>query len=119
MDDLDPLVVICPIQYQCLELSLETGLEALAGLKGLRDLKIANMDHTMGAQEIEWMVRKGVWPKLELIEGVSNGTIVTPLTNLNHTSTTATVAKAEDNPAEWLRRHRHTVAVNGDRAWSR
>lgn len=69
MDDLDPLVVIlvvvCPIQYQCLKLSLETGLEALAGLKGLRDLKIANM----GAQEIGWMVREGVWPKLELNRG--------------------------------------------------
>ncbi|KAF9205456.1 hypothetical protein BGZ59_000455 [Podila verticillata] len=60
MDDLDPLVVICSIQYRCLELSHETGLEALAGLKGLRDLKIANMDHTMGAQEIGWMVREGV-----------------------------------------------------------
>jgi len=65
------------------------------------------------------MVHEGVWPKLERIEYVSNGNILAPLGNLGPTSATATVVKADDNPAEWLRRRRHTVAVNEKNTKSR
>ncbi|KAG0037487.1 hypothetical protein BGZ82_002442 [Podila clonocystis] len=123
-DDVDRLVDVTPIQHQCLELSLETGLQALADLKELRQLKIQRMDHAMAAQEIEWMIRKGVWPKLRLIDGVADETVWTPLgkaprkslATANHWYLKAKFwmdwATARDNPAEWLRRQRPNLVVN-------
>lgn len=126
VDILEPTVLVNPIQYQCLELSLDTGLQELARLKGLRELVINNMDHTMGAQEIEWMVREHVWPKLKRIDGVNNGTVRTPLRNTARRWMAVTVASnlylqtkfwmgwatAWDNPIEWLRRQRPSLTVN-------
>lgn len=126
VDILEPTVLVNPIQYQCLELSLDTGLQELAHLRGLRELVVSNMDHMMGAQEIEWMVREGVWPKLKRIEGVNNGTVRTPVRNATRRSVAVTTANnlflqtkfwmgwatAKDNPVEWLRRQRPNLAVN-------
>ncbi|KAF9958064.1 hypothetical protein BGZ72_000929 [Mortierella alpina] len=55
-------------QYQCLELSLDSGLGLLSELKELRSLNVARMSHRIGIAELEWMHVN--WPKLETIEGL-------------------------------------------------
>jgi hypothetical protein len=55
-------------QKNCLEFSLDSGLELLEGLKSLRVLNVARMNHRIGLSEVQWMCRS--WPKLRMIEGL-------------------------------------------------
>ena len=56
-------------QYDCLEMSLESGLEKLSGLKSLKELSIVNLVTTkIGIKEVQWMVEN--WPKLNTIYGL-------------------------------------------------
>ncbi|KAG0284739.1 hypothetical protein BGZ96_010911 [Linnemannia gamsii] len=54
------------INYQCLEFSLESGLELLGGLKELRMLDVKSTAHRIGVAELEWMHVN--WPKLKEIK---------------------------------------------------
>ncbi|KAG0257331.1 hypothetical protein DFQ27_005200 [Actinomortierella ambigua] len=42
-------------QRNCLEMTLESGLDELAGLKSLEFLDVHHMDHRIGLPELEWM----------------------------------------------------------------
>ncbi|KAF9170549.1 hypothetical protein BGX20_008821 [Mortierella sp. AD010] len=55
-------------QSSCLELSLETGLRFMSGLKRLRILKVTRMDHRIGLKELQWMCES--WPKLKEVKGL-------------------------------------------------
>ncbi|KAF9214857.1 hypothetical protein BGZ59_002847 [Podila verticillata] len=55
-------------QEDCLQLTLESGLEILGGLKNLKGLNVAHMEHSMGVAEVQWMVK--TWPKLKSICGL-------------------------------------------------
>ncbi|KAG0243218.1 hypothetical protein BGX31_011027 [Mortierella sp. GBA43] len=55
-------------QLDCLEMSLESGLGELSGLRELREFSMARMDRDIGADEIRWMIWH--WPKLETIYGL-------------------------------------------------
>ncbi|KAF9170747.1 hypothetical protein BGX20_008573 [Mortierella sp. AD010] len=52
-------------QRDCLEMSLESGLHKLAGLKELRELSLSYMNVRVGLKEVQWMVEH--WPKLRFI----------------------------------------------------
>ncbi|KAF8986079.1 hypothetical protein BGZ46_009876 [Entomortierella lignicola] len=56
-------------QLFCLEMSLESGLDKLAGLKELRNLSISNMNTKVGLKEIKWMAEN--WPKLRIIRVIN------------------------------------------------
>ncbi|KAG0242964.1 hypothetical protein BGW41_003129 [Actinomortierella wolfii] len=56
------------IQVDCLEMTLESGLDELAGLKELQVLDIHHMDHRVGVPELEWMVEH--LPKLRRLIGM-------------------------------------------------
>ncbi|KAK3811076.1 MAG: hypothetical protein J3Q66DRAFT_443327 [Benniella sp.] len=55
-------------QYDCLEMSLESGLDKLSGLKSLKELNIEKMVTMIGTKEVQWMVEN--WPKLSAIYGL-------------------------------------------------
>lgn len=55
-------------QLNCLEMTLESGLGALEGLKKLRVLDVRRMAHRVGVQELEWMQEN--WPRLEAVRGL-------------------------------------------------
>ncbi|KAG9064665.1 hypothetical protein KI688_002923 [Linnemannia hyalina] len=55
-------------QKECLDFSLDTGLELLEGLKSLRVLNVARMNHQIRLPEVQWMCR--TWPQLQMIEGL-------------------------------------------------
>lgn len=55
-------------QKECLDFSLDTGLELLEGLKSLRILNVARMNHQIRLSEVQWMCR--TWPQLQVIEGL-------------------------------------------------
>ncbi|KAK3810927.1 MAG: hypothetical protein J3Q66DRAFT_350546 [Benniella sp.] len=55
-------------QHDCLEMSLESGLYRLEGLKKLRELSVAGMRTRIGVKEVQWMVMH--WPKLRAIYGL-------------------------------------------------
>ncbi|KAF9541942.1 hypothetical protein EC957_002572 [Mortierella hygrophila] len=55
-------------QKECLDFSLDTGLELLEGLKFLRVLNVARMNHQIRLSEVQWMCR--TWPQLQMIEGL-------------------------------------------------
>ncbi|KFH73462.1 hypothetical protein MVEG_00678 [Podila verticillata NRRL 6337] len=55
-------------QYECLELTLESGLDLLSELRSLRVLNVTRMAHRIGVKELEWM--NVHWPKLKKIVGL-------------------------------------------------
>ncbi|KAG0242933.1 hypothetical protein BGW41_003098 [Actinomortierella wolfii] len=55
-------------QFSCLEMTLESGLDELAGLKDLEKLYIHQMDHRIGIAELEWMAKH--FPKLRKLWGL-------------------------------------------------
>ncbi|KAK3811072.1 MAG: hypothetical protein J3Q66DRAFT_404458 [Benniella sp.] len=55
-------------RYDCLEMSLESGLDKLSGLKSLFHLSIEKLAMKIGTQEVQWMVEN--WPKLRFIFGL-------------------------------------------------
>ncbi|KAG0374424.1 hypothetical protein BGX24_010420 [Mortierella sp. AD032] len=55
-------------QNNCLGVSLDDGLELLEGLKSLRVLNVARMNHRIGLAEVQWMC--STWPRLQMIEGL-------------------------------------------------
>jgi len=56
------------LPYECLEMSLESGLYELAGLKALKKLNVSRMKTQIGLQEVQWMTEH--WPKLQVIAGL-------------------------------------------------
>ncbi|KAF9085783.1 hypothetical protein BGX29_001773 [Mortierella sp. GBA35] len=55
-------------QYDCLEMSLDSGLRMLGGLKKLKVLNSMRMATSIGVEEVRWMVES--WPNLEEIIGL-------------------------------------------------
>ncbi|KAK3811083.1 MAG: hypothetical protein J3Q66DRAFT_58648 [Benniella sp.] len=60
-------------QRDCLEMSLESGLDKLSGLKSLKKLSVGKMATKIGIQEIRWMVEN--WPKLSVLYGFDLGVL--------------------------------------------
>ncbi|KAF9139767.1 hypothetical protein BG015_001912 [Linnemannia schmuckeri] len=54
--------------WRCLELTLESGLDELVGLKQLEELGVSKMAHRIGLAEVQWMVEN--WPRLRIISGL-------------------------------------------------
>ncbi|KAK3811077.1 MAG: hypothetical protein J3Q66DRAFT_58571 [Benniella sp.] len=55
-------------QYDCLEMSLESGLDKLSGLKSIEKMDLRKLETKIGIKEIQWMVEN--WPKLSAIYGL-------------------------------------------------
>ncbi|KAF9905648.1 hypothetical protein EC991_001478 [Linnemannia zychae] len=62
------MIVSEKVQHQCLELTLESGLDELAELKELEELNVYQMAHRIGIVEVKWMVEQ--WPKLKALRGL-------------------------------------------------
>ena len=58
-------------QHECLEMSLESGLDQLEGLKRLQVLNISLMATKIGQKEAQWMGEQ--WPRLREIHGLGSG----------------------------------------------
>ncbi|KAK3811086.1 MAG: hypothetical protein J3Q66DRAFT_404470 [Benniella sp.] len=54
--------------YECLEMSLESGLDKLSGLKSLKILNVGKLATKISTKEVQWMAEN--WPKLNVIYGV-------------------------------------------------
>ncbi|KAK3811109.1 MAG: hypothetical protein J3Q66DRAFT_443359 [Benniella sp.] len=57
--------------FSCLEMSLESGLDRISGLKNLKELKVSHMKARIGEQETKWMIEQ--WPNLRVIYGIMEG----------------------------------------------
>ncbi|KAF9348043.1 hypothetical protein BGX34_002703 [Mortierella sp. NVP85] len=57
--------------FSCLEMSLESGMDRISGLKKLKELKVSHMKARIGEREARWMVEQ--WPKLSIIYGILEG----------------------------------------------
>ncbi|KAK3846485.1 MAG: hypothetical protein J3R72DRAFT_241654 [Linnemannia gamsii] len=55
-------------QIECLEMTLDSGLDELEGLKQLEHMDIYHMDHRVGVPELEWMAFN--LPKLKRLRGM-------------------------------------------------
>lgn len=55
-------------QYDCLEISLESGLDKLSGLKRLKELDVTGTRTRIGLKEVQWMTEH--WPRLTAIYGL-------------------------------------------------
>ncbi|KAF9131088.1 hypothetical protein BGW39_002247 [Mortierella sp. 14UC] len=62
------MIVAENVQHQCLELTLESGLDELAGLKELEEVNVYEMAHWIGIAEVRWMVEQ--WPRLRALRGL-------------------------------------------------
>lgn len=56
-------------QYECLELSLDSGLRRLETLKDLEEVNVFRMATCVGVQEVKWMTK--AWPRLVSVEGLN------------------------------------------------
>ncbi|KAG0246320.1 hypothetical protein BGX31_003223, partial [Mortierella sp. GBA43] len=56
----------CESRAECIDMSLESGLRKLEGLK-LESLDVDNLRTGIGVEEVQWMVEH--WPELRTIEG--------------------------------------------------
>ncbi|KAG0286141.1 hypothetical protein BGZ96_009744 [Linnemannia gamsii] len=56
-------------QYDCLEMSLESGLQKLETLKDLKELDVFRMATCVGVEEVQWMTK--AWPKLARLSGLN------------------------------------------------
>ncbi|KAG0345076.1 hypothetical protein BG004_003974 [Podila humilis] len=54
--------------FDTLELSLDSGLDRLAGLKNLETFGFECINHRVGEAELEWMAKQ--WPKLRTLRGL-------------------------------------------------
>ncbi|KAF9390918.1 hypothetical protein CPB97_008023 [Podila verticillata] len=54
--------------WYSLEMTLESGLDELVDLKNLSTLTLHNMNHRMGAKELNWICSQ--WPELRSIDGL-------------------------------------------------
>ncbi|KAK3811005.1 MAG: hypothetical protein J3Q66DRAFT_350779 [Benniella sp.] len=54
--------------YDCLEMSLESGLHQLSGLKALKELNVLCLKTRIGVPEVQWMIEQ--WPRLRVIRGL-------------------------------------------------
>ncbi|KAK3810895.1 MAG: hypothetical protein J3Q66DRAFT_350441 [Benniella sp.] len=71
-------------QQDCLELSLESGLGKLSGLRNVRELSVSDMATKIGVKEAKWMAEH--WPRLQVVHGLD------------------TLGPGKE-AAEWLREH--------------
>ncbi|KAG0010911.1 hypothetical protein BGZ81_002490, partial [Podila clonocystis] len=55
-------------QYECLEMTVESGLDQLKDLKNLRVLDVQRMEQRIGLKEVQWMTLH--WPRLREIRGL-------------------------------------------------
>ncbi|KAK3811118.1 MAG: hypothetical protein J3Q66DRAFT_351076 [Benniella sp.] len=72
--------------FACLELSLESGLGKLEGLKMLKELDVSRLMTKIGRIEVQWMIEH--WPRLHTIHGLE---------------------RASKDAIAWLREHRPHV----------
>ncbi|KAK3811090.1 MAG: hypothetical protein J3Q66DRAFT_443345 [Benniella sp.] len=56
------------LQSDCLEMSLESGLDKLSGLKSMKELCVGRMATKIGIKEVQWMAEN--WPKFSVIRGL-------------------------------------------------
>ncbi|KAG9068298.1 hypothetical protein KI688_010564 [Linnemannia hyalina] len=59
-------------QYECLEMSLDSGLQKLETLKDLEEVNVFRMATCVGVQEVKWMTK--AWPRLVSVEGLNADT---------------------------------------------
>ncbi|KAF9150211.1 hypothetical protein BG015_007991 [Linnemannia schmuckeri] len=59
-------------QLNCLEMSLDSGLEILSRMKRLRLLYVQSMEHRIGIREMKWFARE--FPNFQLLAGVEEQT---------------------------------------------
>jgi hypothetical protein len=76
-------------QSDCLDMSLESGLWKLSGLKKLKELNVSCMWTRIGIREVQWMTDH--WPQLRFIYGLQ--------------------AEHERGALDWLRQHRPLIRV--------
>ncbi|KAG0278809.1 hypothetical protein BGZ96_002238 [Linnemannia gamsii] len=55
-------------QSDCLEMNLASGLALLSNLQALQKLRVNNMDHRLGAEEVRWIDR--TLPNLQILGGL-------------------------------------------------
>ncbi|KAK3846512.1 MAG: hypothetical protein J3R72DRAFT_433968 [Linnemannia gamsii] len=67
-DELDFRGCLHGVQEDCLDFSLESGLDRLEDLKELRVFSVMRMKHKIRLEEVKWMVAN--WPKLEAVPGL-------------------------------------------------
>ncbi|KAK3810867.1 MAG: hypothetical protein J3Q66DRAFT_350403 [Benniella sp.] len=59
--------------FDCLEMSLESGLSKLAELKALMILDVSDMKTRIGVKEVKWMVEH--WPNLRYVGGLQGNSM--------------------------------------------
>ncbi|KAF9350337.1 hypothetical protein BGX34_001275 [Mortierella sp. NVP85] len=74
----------------CLEMSMDSGLHRLSGLKSLKELNVSFMRTRIGVKEVQWMTEQ--WPKLRIIYGLQE-------------------AGRSKRPVEWLQQYHPEICL--------
>ncbi|KAF9930330.1 hypothetical protein FBU30_000603 [Linnemannia zychae] len=88
-------------QLDCLEMSLESGLDLLSSLQNLRSLRVVGMEHRIGIEELKWMLVHFL--RLESLKGVNPEICYLPL----YVRPTR-IYKPEPEVEQWLTTQKYT-----------
>ncbi|KAK3830204.1 MAG: hypothetical protein JOS17DRAFT_747260 [Linnemannia elongata] len=92
----------------CLELSLESGLDELVGLKQLEELGVYQMAHRIGLVEVQWMVEN--WPRLRTIIGLTYRDCDDEAAGYS-VGVAGSLEQSEPEYVKWIRENRPDIVV--------
>ncbi|KAF9131307.1 hypothetical protein BGW39_001982 [Mortierella sp. 14UC] len=98
-DELDFRGSLHGVQEDCLEFSLESGLDRMEDLKELRVFSVMRMKHKIRLEEVKWMVAK--WPKLEAVPGLLSSCCYNDTEDEKQT-----LQDEEQNNIHWIRENK-------------
>ncbi|KAK5815450.1 hypothetical protein F5H01DRAFT_345796 [Linnemannia elongata] len=102
------MIVDAYFDRNCLELSLESGLDELAGLKQLEELEVIQMAHRIGLAEVQWMVEN--WPRLKKIAGLKYWDRDNEVYD-DAVGVAGSLEKSEPDHFKWIKENRPDILV--------
>jgi hypothetical protein len=103
------MVVDAYTDRNCLELSLASGLDELAGLRRLEELIVNQMAHRIELAEVQWMVEH--WPRLKRIAGLQYRVCDDELDYGDDVGDFGSLEESEPEHVRWLRENRPDITL--------
>jgi hypothetical protein len=94
----------------CLELSLESGLDELRELQELEELEVSQMAHRIGLAEVQWMAEH--WLRLKSIGGLQYTNSDSEMDDGNEARVVSSLEESEPGHVRWMRENRPDITLS-------
>ncbi|KAG0279483.1 hypothetical protein BGZ96_001949 [Linnemannia gamsii] len=104
------LAVDAYVDRNCLELSLESGLDELRGLQALEELNVYQLAHRIGLAEVQWMAEH--WPSLKSIVGLRYSESDIEVAHGEELRTVGILEDSEPEHFRWMRENKPDIELS-------